>query len=145
MRVRCVSNRTDDPSIPCSNAVDDGWLTDLSAFLTRGKEYTVYALASCRGVPAYVLCSDRYWRYPELYPAGLFEVSDPRPSRYWEVGFWPGSADRQIRPAFFIGPPAWIAEASFYERVLDGQEAELAEWRRFKQSLDQEAGLAGGV
>lgn len=144
MRVRCLSNRRNDLSTPWPDTFGIGSPPELTTDLVPGKEYVVYALWWWDGVPGYVLCGESYFRYPKLYPAELFEVTDSRPSQRWRVGFWlwPASPRRKIRPEVFIGPSEWVADPGFYELVVDGDQSAEPVWKQYKQLLDREFGSA---
>lgn len=142
MRVRCRTNRADALTTP--------WPVGLGAGdypgLTPGREYVVYALEWADGVPGYILCDDGYWLYPMHYPAELFDVTDPRPSRYWTVGFhaartWGGT--RRLPPEVVVGFPEWVADGGFRYWLTESREPELTTWRKYKRLLDEEGGFGG--
>jgi len=141
MRVRCRTNREADLTLPWAVAVSDGVFD-----LTPGNEYVVYALEwSAEGVPGYILCYDGYWSYPLHYPAELFEVTDPQPSRHWVIGYQParalGSSGRVVPPQVVVGFPEWVADWGFHYWVSEGREPELGIWQRYKRLIEEEAGV----
>jgi hypothetical protein len=115
--------------------------------LTVGKEYVVYAIQWQDGVPGYILCGESYSYYPLHYPAELFEVTDPRPSAHWIVGFQParplGTSGHLVPPRIVFGFPEWVADWGFHYWLTEGREPELSAWRHYKALMDQEA--AGGA
>ncbi len=83
MRVRCRTNLAADLTTPWLVGLGDGDYPGL----TLGREYVVYALEWSEGAPGYILCDDGYSFYPMHYPAELFGITDPQPSRYWIIGY----------------------------------------------------------
>jgi len=140
MRVRCRTNRAADLTTPWLTGLGDGIYG-----LTPGQEYVVYALEWSDGVPGYILCHDGYSYYPLHYPAELFEVTDPRPSRHWVVGFQPtrplGNSGRVVPPQVVVGFPEWVADWGFHYWVTEGRDPEWSIWQRYKQLLDEEASV----
>lgn len=142
MRVRCRTNRAADLTTPWAVGLGDGDYPRL----TPGRDYVVYALEWSEGVPGYILCDDDYWLYPMHYPAELFDITDPRPSRHWIVGFHPArpwGETRRVPPEVVVGFPEWVADWGFRYRLTESREPELSTWRRFKLLLDAEARDAG--
>jgi hypothetical protein len=142
MRVLCRTNRAAVLTTPWPIGLGDGDYPKL----TTGREYVVYALEWSEGVPGYILCDDDYWLYPMHYPAELFDITDPQPSRYWVVGFQParslGSSGQRVPPEVAVGFPEWVADWGFRYWLTESREPELSTWRRYKQLIDEESGVA---
>jgi hypothetical protein len=146
MRVRCRTNRAADLTTPWRVGLGG----DKYRWLTPGREYVVYALEwSAEGAPGYILCDDVYTFYPMHYPAELFDISDPQSSRHWVVGFQParsgGTPGRVVPPQVVVGFPEWVADWGFRYWITEGREPELRTWRRYKQLIDEEAGVVESV
>jgi hypothetical protein len=113
-----------------------------------GKEYVVYAIEWADGLPGYILCGEQYRRYPLHYPAELFEITDPRPSRHWVVGFQParplGTTGQLVPPRVVLGFPEWAVNWGFHYWVTEGREPELSTWQHYKRLIDAEAGVIDG-
>lgn len=111
--------------------------------LTVGRPYVVYALTtSIGGLWAYV-ASDHYaddssYNYPVWHPLPLFEIVDGRLSPTWVAGQRGDGDAYEIVLSF----PEWAANPRFYEALVDGDEAAVATFRRYKTILDSEHRLA---
>jgi hypothetical protein len=135
MKVRCTSNR--------GTGLPDLYLDPVGGYratnifpLEIEKEYVVYALTIRRGGVWYYILSESGVAYPVWHPAPLFEVSDPRPSRYWLFGF----ADSGLRDgsALFAIPEWARAPGEFYDRLTDGHHETVACFARYRAMMEQE-------
>lgn len=133
MLVRCLSNR--DTYTVESPAAAMGELVDRVLNITVSRDYLVYALGfSGEGVWAYI-ADDAYVDGPRRYPLRLFELLDPRVSKYWVLTI--GRVDGE--EANILAPPEWNEHPWFFNRVVDGEGSAVATFMRIKQKLDVEA------
>jgi hypothetical protein len=139
MRVRCLSNKKNDLSTPWRGTFGIGSSDNLSTDLVLGKEYVVYALWFLDGIPGFYLHGEHFSRYPILYPAELFQITDSHPSKYWVIAFWPALPRHKIGPTVFLGPQEWASDRDLYGQIVDGDLSAASMWRRFTQLLDNEA------
>ena len=80
--------------------VDRPWSEANFEMLAIDRTYVAYALATVRGTPCVRVRSDS--GYLLTIPIQLFEVVDPRPSSFWEVGFDDG--ELELRPPLLATP-----------------------------------------
>lgn len=81
--------------VNCKNVTKDCLPTDKikSRFgdetidLVLGKDYVVYALSEFYDYVWYCISEDEDSLYPMWYPCALFEIVDPRLSRFWIFSF----------------------------------------------------------
>jgi len=134
MKVRCLAN------VATADQVKRYGLdprVEHRYYVTPGKEYLVLALTAVAGDSAYgpgvtVDVLDDFERW-SIKPLFLFEVVDPRPSRYWlakkvgeaELALWPESFFQDFYHDHLTdGVPDVVAD---FKRVCGLLEAEYAE------------------
>lgn len=129
MRVRCTT----------SNAVGlpSGQKVDLVDNLRVGESYVVYAMSlRAEGLMYYVVTSQQDY-YPRAKPASLFAIEDGRPSKLWMT-----SHDENNRWEYMLMTfPEWAQDRSFYDRLTDGKESDVALFRQKKRFMDDEAAI----
>lgn len=140
MRVRCKTNRAEHLTAKWIIGLGDGTYE-----LTPDREYVVYALEWSEGMPGYILCHDNYSFYPMHYPAELFEIVDPKLSRYWVAGFQPvrrlGNTGPIVLPEIVVGFPEWVADWGFRYWLTERREPEKSTWERYKRLMDEESAI----
>ncbi len=133
VRVRCVSEKVSDE---LAAAMGPGFAPHQVTALTTGREYLVLELFFATGdepfgTGTWVVIPDDHGRFGEA-PLPLFEVTDPRVSRYWELQRWP-NGNVTLGPAVF-------GRDFFVDDLFEGVPAAAAEFRRVYQLLDSEFG-----
>jgi hypothetical protein len=109
--------------------------------LTTGQEYTVYAVMCSEEKTWYYVVDDAKLWFPMAKPAPLFEISDPRPSAYWRINF---ENTRDWRTALnstevlLIAPEEWCVDQTYYERLSDNNEREVAMFSERRKQMDAE-------
>lgn len=136
MRVRALSDRAAD--LPREFLDSSAGYGEAKTFhLTKGKEYTVYALTTRRGLFWYYICDDRGLNYPVWHPAALFDVVDGRLSRFWRFSHGSHTRDGDVVFAF----QEWAADpGDFYDRLSDGEPTAVELFRTYRTAMDSEAG-----
>ena len=128
MIVRCIAQKpTNEQAFRLGPLYEPG-RTDYA--LALGNRYVALGLhCLSTGVIWVELASEGGW--PQTVPLFLFEIVDPRTSRYWEGRF---GADG----SFSLAPPPFH-ESDFASLVADNEpQAELA-YNRYRQLLEAEA------
>ncbi len=144
MKVRCVSNfyneETREHLTRQSLRLIGSW--HFKGTLTVGKEYLVIALTFTFSPPPdeqgplVVIVPDA--GYLEAFPLALFEVTDSRVSRYWELHL---AVDREVRTTMVtLGPPSLLHNAAdLLEQVVNGDPTAVEELDRVLDLLEAEA------
>lgn len=114
MKVQCKTNRRCD-----LHPTSDEYATNPEVVfdLTVGQSYLVYALYAREGEVDFYLCGDYHDHLPVYYSNGLFELIDPRPSRYWEAStqVFPETGKSSLLLAF----PAWAHDPAYYWNLTE--------------------------
>lgn len=135
MRIKCIANMGADLPADCLDPAS-GFDPDTVFDLIIGKEYVVYGITLFLGYVWYYICDEVYIYYPIWNPSPLFEVVDGRLSRYWSYGFYPGSTESETHVIF--GYEEWVNDPYHYDKLTDGEEVEVAIFRRYKELMDLE-------
>ena len=105
--------------------------------LTVGRAYVVYAVALQNGKLWFYVADDNGLYYPMRYAAPLFEITDDRVPSAWHFRMTPGHLDHDALFAI----EEWVADRFFYDRLTDGNTAEVRLFASARKRLDAEAGL----
>ena len=108
--------------------------------LTIGTLYTVYAIIIKDHDSWYFVADDLYkiLSCPIAYSSQFFDVVDVRVSSCWTVGFRNvGSTGKGMRDMIFAFLE-WVEDIMFYERLLDGDSADVELFRKYKDFMDME-------
>jgi len=143
MIVQCRHNQVSDvdPESAVFQELRESVKNDTDALdLTVGNLYVVYALVVRRGFPWYFIADDLYGRlsYPLAYAANFFDIIDNRVSRCWTIGFRQSGRRRENISELLITFKEWVDDAMFFERLIDGNDREIAIFRRYKAFMDLE-------
>lgn len=90
--------------------------------VTVGRAYPVFAVTIYLGVAWYYILNDDGHLWPTWAPAPLFEVVDGGLPASWKVGYFRFSRENQYPILSF---PEWADDHTFYERLVDGDEAAM--------------------
>jgi hypothetical protein len=121
MIVRCIANSGAD--LPVANIVPSRGYDRSTEFpLTIGRDYSVFALTVFLGTAWYYVLDDDGNPWPTWSPAALFDVVDGHIPHGWSCGYIRNSADDQYPVISF---PEWAEDHTFYERLVDGDEAAI--------------------
>jgi hypothetical protein len=133
MKVLCIANQGEalpaqylDPRIPRGPKSE--------FFVTVGKTYVVYALRFLVNQVWYYIDDDHHEWYPIRKPAPLFQVIDPRLSKYWSVRVSESDRGSDVLIAF----QEWSMDVHFYDRLTDRMDAEVSMFRERKRQMDAE-------
>src|SRR5262249_14360160 len=138
VRVRCVSNDQADlpPELVEALTPKPGMVVFFKEELTVGEEYVVYALQIRSDQDWDYLCAHRGEDSPYRYPSQVFDLIDARPSTHWRFKHWRSPKTETWTSTFAI--PEWVSDLGFYERLVDGHEAERTIFRRYRLLMDDE-------
>jgi hypothetical protein len=142
MRVKCISK--EGRTLPYLYLDPEGGYAPDSLFeLTRDREYVVYALTVRRGAVWYYVLDESGVPYPTWHPAALFEITDPRTSRYWTVGI----ADQGLQDGSAVVAFAqWANDPlDFYGKLTDGDAEASATFAKIGTLMDREFAGIGTV
>ncbi len=130
MKVICRSNQNSSIDPNCGLYTPDPTVTlDIEV----GREYLVYALGFEQYGVVYYLCGSNYTFYPHWYPASLFEITDSRPSQYWQRS---QSENKNERITAF---PEWAANPNgFYWNLTEHDKHAVEAWKKYKAMIEAE-------
>jgi hypothetical protein len=133
MKVLCTANRGEalpahylDPRIPRGPKNE--------FFVTVGRTYVVYALRFLSNQVWYYIDDDHHEWYPIRKPAPLFQVIDPRLSKYWSIRVSEGDRGSDVLVAF----EEWLSDPRFYDRLTDMGDEEVKAFQERKRQMDEE-------
>lgn len=106
----------------------DGYIDELSV----EEAYIVYGVRFIKGMPFYCLQLDDRIPYPQLYISLLFEVIDPTPSKYWEVGI-PWEHNGTFTTDLFF--KEWVQDYCFFENLIDECTEEKEIFSKYKKLI----------
>jgi hypothetical protein len=140
VKVRCVTKSAKD--LPKDIRLERIWgnsenIADRSFALTVGKEYIVYGVTITLGHVWYYICDEDFVYYPVWNPASLFEITDSSLPQSWRVRFDKEQDGHEER--FLLSFPEWVNDKYFYDKLTDGNAAEVEIFNRYKKTLDNEA------
>ncbi len=136
MKVKCISNLGKD--FP-DDLIDirGGYRKDTKFDeLLVGKEYVVYAITVVNGYFWYYIADEHYLYFPVYKPAVLFEITDPRLSKYWKIGF--EFYKEEGLKEQIIAYKEWVDEPSYYDFLSDDRKREVEIYNRYKKLMDVE-------
>lgn len=131
LRVICRSETLADAP---DSFIDEGrgYRRSTSLPLTVGREYPVFALTnSIGGLWYYVLDDDDGDGVPIWYPSAVFDVVDGLIPEGWMLGHGRTSRSGQ---SVVIGPSEWAGDPTFYERLYDGDEVAVEQFRKMREA-----------
>lgn len=131
MKIRCIANT--GKSLPESYLDPALYRTQETQFqLIVGKEYIVYALDSWQGDLWYYICDERYTYYPIHHPAPLFELVDPRLSKYWQFQI-------ASNGLFTFAFEQWFSIPFYYDKLTEQDSEAILIFEKIKELMDAEA------
>lgn len=137
MRIKCVANKGADLPEECLDP-SGGFTREHKFALEIGKEYNVYAITLFRGYVWYYICDEDYSYYPVWNPSPLFEVVDGKLSKFWRFNFIK-EHPHYIGSETIFAFEEWANDPySYYDKLTDGDEAEVSIFKRYKNLMDVE-------
>jgi uncharacterized protein YbaR (Trm112 family) len=134
VKVRCIHNKAE--SLPPEILEKLRCPKDTEFLVTVSKEYTVYCIYISMGYIEYTICDNEHDPYySHGYPAFLFDVVDPRLSKWWVYSFFKESYDSSF---VYITYPEWAQDPYYYNRLIDGDEEAMKAFKHYKQLMDLE-------
>jgi len=103
--------------------------------LDVGREYTVYGILFRDNTPWYYLCDEDYDEYPTPFASDFFDVVDDRLSKCWKLSY---SDLGEGQSSTFLAFDEWASDRSFYERLIDGDEAAVSLFSEYRKLMEQE-------
>lgn len=101
------------------------------------KTHIVYGITVNYQKPWYYICDKVNKNYPRWYPGNLFEVTDPRLSKYWVYSYKRLSNFTDADP--IITFPEWANNhPDFYDKLSDDEDEELEIFTKYKKLMDVE-------
>jgi hypothetical protein len=133
MKVRCAASRASElpPDIRERARLQD----DYTFRISIGKTYTVYAVTIFWNILWYCICDDGYVHFPFWTPAGLFQIKDPRISKYW---IFAAINDKDITCT--LAYPEWARnETAYYDELAENMDPAVGTWNKYKKLIDEES------
>jgi hypothetical protein len=138
MRVKCVTNKA--ALLPKDYARNLGGYDLSTEFaLIPGKEYLVYAIilySRYSPYPWYQLCDETHSYRSNQNPAQLFEITDPKISRYWVYSFGKDTTADGFHMKLTFRE--WAFNPYYEDELLEGEGEALPIFRRYKELMDLE-------
>ena len=136
MKIRCrYTSWQDVPKDVFSVETISAYAVDFH--ISIDTQYIVYSITVHNNSIWYYICDDAFSYYPRWRPAPLFEVVDPRLSRYWIYEFKKCKGFAYVQP--IIAFPEWASNhPDFYDKLSDGDEREVALFNHYKELMDLE-------
>ena len=148
MKIRCIINKLNQIS-------DEKLKSELETHIQKhypnepiygleiGEEFTVYAIIILQnGWPKYgVVPSGDALNGFYYYSSILFEVIDPRPSKYWIFQHEAYNYRKELDSCTTLAFKEWIEENYFYSNLIDGDDKDRRELKVFieyKKLMDEE-------
>ena len=133
MILECLFNKIENVDAVYSEYIKQ-YIHQTEVALEIGKEYVVYGIVFRSNVPWFYVCEEESDDYPRLHFSGFFNLIDPKVSSVWEVNY-----STKANNITHILPGEWNADPSFYENLVEGNEAEKEIFQRLKSFIDTEA------
>jgi hypothetical protein len=133
MRVKCLSAFGQDLPLACLDAAA-GYDKNTIFPIKVGQIYVVYALTTYLNHVWYHIWDSHSEKYPGWAPSPLFEVADPRLSKYWVAGTRPSGT----REVFTIGYREWVQDEYHCTKLVDGDHAAIDIFENYKSLMDSE-------
>lgn len=104
--------------------------------LAKGESYLVVAMSfgpSC----VWLFVADRFrgLRYPLVYPAALFEITNSERSEFWVWGTW---VDRLGQAHSLLAPEAWARDPVFHGKLFEGCDCSLRTYLQMVRKMELE-------
>jgi hypothetical protein len=140
MKVRCIRNRIAElPNENIRNWVKERYHRydeNHPIIFNKMEEYVVYGIVFRDSHPFYLLCDEKDSEYPVPYYAGFFEVIDNVLSQFW-ILYYETNDDGE--GGINLLHKDWASDPMFYENLIDGNEAEVKLFQKYKKEMDDEA------
>ena len=105
--------------------------------LSKGDEFTVYGMIFRDNAPWYYIIDGFQMDYPSPYPSDLFNVVDPRLSRFWELATVVESKESAFVSTELVFKE-WAEDQLFYERLVEGYAQEVEKFKQYRALMDSE-------
>jgi len=131
MKVKCIHNKNN----PELRAILGDRSEDFS--LIEGKEYIVYAIKELHSHIWYCIFDEDSISCPRWNPYPLFEITDPRLSRYWVFAF--DQSESKKTPV--ISFSEWTQDPYFYTHLFEAtssQDPTVLLFNTYKELMDLE-------
>ena len=141
MLVKCIGNRLRDLSLSDDRRAElRTWFPSEHVALTPHTIYVVYAVSIRGRNPWYYVADDTFSGYPLGYSAEFFELVDDRLSKFWRFRYAPSTvtSDANDTESVLVAPPQWVQDSTFYERLVDSDQAAAADFERVKALIELE-------
>lgn len=134
MIVRCIANS--GSALPEANIDPRRGYDESTEFpLTIDRAYTVFALTVFLGSAWYYVLDDDGNDWPTWAPSALFDVLDGAIPSSWIVGYSRASVENQFP---LISFPEWATDATFYERLVDGDPRAVEIFASRRQEIESD-------
>ena len=132
MIVKCIKNNC----VSIAGAIPNGRYYGDSSLLEVGKYYVVYAMYISEDISFHI---DTNSYLPGHFPSSLFDMVDPRLSKYWVLGSYCKPRDNSIQKFTILSYPEWALNyPEFWEKFVDGDKDTRDRFYRFKELVDHE-------
>ncbi len=140
MKVKCIINKLSRiKSLKIKEWLKPDYINldddEIIGGLEIGKVYTVYGITFWDNTPFFYICDGEYDDYPTPEYSGLFEIVDERLSKYFLLSSVL-LEDNQANTSLVFNE--WAKNQYFYEKLLDGEENEVAIFEKYKKLLKNE-------
>jgi len=133
MKISCTVNNTSELETKKTDTF--GINKKEQYYLTKGEEYTVYAVGEISGNTWYSIL-DGGSNAPLWNPSILFEITDNRLSRHWVFSL----EENEGFKTTFLSFPEWANDPYYYGNLIEGESDDPTAlvFRRYKDLMDLE-------
>jgi hypothetical protein len=141
MKVKCITNKGDVLPLELFDN-KSGYSARTEFQLIIEKEYVVYAITHIKKNVWFLVCDEASVGnhreiYPQYLPSTLFEITDSRLSKYWQVGLEKDKYDSN-RIVLAFGFKELLENEYFLGNLWEDSETEKNIFLKYKLSMDNE-------
>ena len=131
MKIKCIRKDCSGLSVLRTLQVESRLPREVETSLRVGQIYSVYGMLFEHEAPWYYILEGND-DYPTPAPGDFFEVIDPTFESDWELLIRDGGDGALLSE---IVPKEWAQGDRFYERLLDEEEREMAQFEIYRKRL----------
>lgn len=137
MKVRCKTNKIDNSFTQDTATRLERYISisDSELDIEIGKEYTVYGIEFWDNCPWIYICADSYDEYPKPFALDFFEITEQKLSSYWVLNS-KDTYNKKVKTQLVFCE--WADDDSFYEKLIDEDEACVITFEKYRKAMDVE-------
>ena len=137
MKVICKTNKIDNSFTQDTATRLERYISisDSELDIEIGKEYTVYGIEFWDNCPWIYICADSYDEYPKPFALDFFEITEQKLSSYWVLNS-KDTYNKKVKTQLVFCE--WADDDSFYEKLIDEDEACVITFEKYRKAMDVE-------